>query len=350
MLKYLLISLLIAVISPFSQQAQNVPVPQTSVPVIMKTSASWCSLCGGYGWNFFQQLLDDHQDQAVIFTGHISGDFNSAAATQIGANFGVYGHPTFLLNGMNKGVSSGNTTAKRAEIATDVQNIISTSPSLQLGIDATYSGNQLVVSYSLKAFSSLTGDYHVAFYLAEKEKVGQQTPIGSQAVHKKMLRHELNGNTFGPKIFSGTTPAGTVYDGSFSVALGDYTATNIDVIGIIWKATDSNFLIANANVDKSVQQSTGVFGPELSEANFRVYPTVIKETALVEVFVDTPTADAEIFITDITGKQQAGIFRGSLPSGTHDFQIQRDALDIPGIYIVVFRSGKSVKSAKLIME
>lgn len=350
MLKYMLLSLLMVLIISCSLQAQIVPVPQTSVPVIMKTSANWCSLCGGYGWNFFQQLLDDHQDQAVIFTGHISGDFNSTAATQIGANFGVYGHPTFLLNGVNKGVSSSNTTAKRAEIATDVQNFINTPPAVQLGIDATYSGNQLLVSYALKAFSNLTGDYHAAFYLVEKEKVGQQTPIGSQAVHKNLFRHELNGNTFGPKIFSGTTVAGTVYDGSFSVALGNYNAADINIIGIIWKATGSSFQIANANVDKSVQQSTGVSGPELTGAGFRVYPTVFSENAWVEVLVETPEKDTEIFISDFTGKQLTGIFRGSLPSGRHEFRIQRAALDIPGLYIVVYRSGKSFKSAKLILE
>ncbi|GEM_PF-3021121 len=350
MLKFLILSFLGGIFLTFSVQAQNVPVPQTSAPVIMKTSASWCSLCGGYGWNFFQQLLNDHQHQAVIFAGHISGDFNSSDASQIGANFGVYGHPTFLFNGVNKGLNSGNTNAKRAEIASDVQNFLSANPPVQLGIDANYSGNQLSVNYSLKAFTDLTGDYHVAFYLSEKEKVGQQTPIGSQAVHKNLFRHELNNNTFGQKIFSGNTPSGTVYDSNFSVALGNYNPGNLEIIGIIWKATGNSFQIVNANVDKSVQQSTDLYKEEMDESTFKVFPTVISGKACIEILAENQISDADIYLTDVTGKKLAEIFSGSLTSGKHNFYLHRAEIGSSGLYLIVFRAGNSVKTSKLIMD
>ncbi len=350
MLKFSILTFLVGFMLSFSLQAQNVPVPQTSVPVIMKTSASWCSLCGGYGWNFFQQLLDDHQNQAVVFTGHISGDYNSSAATQIGANFGVFGHPTFLLNGVNKGVNSGNTNAKRAEIATDVQNLLSVPPSVQLGIDANYSGSQLTVNYSLKAFNNLSGDYHAAFYLTEKEKVGQQAPIGSQAIHKNLFRHELNGNTFGPVIFSGTTPAGTIYDGNFTVALDNYSPANIEIIGIIWKATGNSYQIANANIDKTVQQTTDIPDPIDQQTALKVFPTVISDNAIVELMAARVMDEAEIYISDITGKKISVIFSGRMAAGKQVFQINRTEIDAVGLNFVVFRSGNLLKTVKLILK
>lgn len=89
--------------------AQNVEIPTTQNPVIIKVSASWCSTCGGWGWNFFEDIYEDNHENSSVFVIHHSGDYTNTAASEITTNFEVPGQPVFLFNGEDLNVSSGVT-------------------------------------------------------------------------------------------------------------------------------------------------------------------------------------------------------------------------------------------------
>ncbi|HHB79571.1 MAG TPA: hypothetical protein ENK85_10105, partial [Saprospiraceae bacterium] len=57
--------LLLAVGISYLAQAQE--VPQTQSSLIIKKTASWCPPCGGWGWDLFEQLIDDNDSQAILW-------------------------------------------------------------------------------------------------------------------------------------------------------------------------------------------------------------------------------------------------------------------------------------------
>ena len=51
----------IASISLFSQEVME--VQQT---LLTKRTATWCPYCGTWGWGFFEDLIEDNEEKAVL--------------------------------------------------------------------------------------------------------------------------------------------------------------------------------------------------------------------------------------------------------------------------------------------
>ncbi len=51
-------------ITMLSTQAQEISNDQWTI--MTKTSATWCTNCGAWGWDMFKDLIDDNQDKNVI--------------------------------------------------------------------------------------------------------------------------------------------------------------------------------------------------------------------------------------------------------------------------------------------
>ena len=93
-------------------QAQEITVPQTQRPLITKRTASWCPNCGGWGWTFFRNVMDDNNGKAVFFANHYDGIHTSPTTLALATNFGGVSQPLFFLNNTNQSVSSGSTATQ----------------------------------------------------------------------------------------------------------------------------------------------------------------------------------------------------------------------------------------------
>ena len=70
----------------FAMSAQVPDAPQTSMPVITKIAATWCPPCGSWGWDFFEHMLEDNTDDAIIMAVHHSGDLVNPTASALTSN------------------------------------------------------------------------------------------------------------------------------------------------------------------------------------------------------------------------------------------------------------------------
>lgn len=336
----------------FSLNAQNVVVPNEQKPLIVKIAASWCPPCGGWGWSFFDDIYDDNKEDAIFLSVHHSGEHTNSAASEITSNFSVFGQPRFILDGTDQNVSSSNVSMKRTEIEDKVANELNSAPTIQAGIDATYSDNVLNVDWSVKTFDNLSGEYYVSFYLVEKVHVGYQASIGNDAQHKALLRGELSGSTFGELLFNGTATTGDVFNGDIQASLEDYNPENLEIVSVIWNKVGNTYEVANTNVDDNVEEQitssieiTSGINPDIN-----VYPTIVDKSFTVGMFLAKELADAQLYLSDFNGRVAQYLFKGLLPEGEIKMTFERNAGITNGIYILNIVTDQKIQTKKIIFE
>jgi hypothetical protein len=349
-MKKILFSILFVTTFQVLGYSQNVNVPETQVPVIMKVTASWCPFCGGWGWNFMENLYDDNEGDAILMPIHYSGAHTNSIASDIAVNLGAVSQPRFFLDGVDQNVSSGTATAKRTEIADKVKNSIAMNPSIQAGVMATYYMDDLNIEYSVKAFNILEGDYYIALYVAEKSFIGFQSGIGDNAEHLNLMREEASGNSFGTQVFSGNTAEGSIYDGSLSIPLAGYNPENLEVIAIIWKKEGNVFKIVNSNIDDSIdeQLTSGTIATyDRAQEKISVYPSVTRDKFSVEFDRNQTDENALLYLTDINGKM---VFQSTFTPGEKN-SFYLNGVDIaPGMYVISVISSMTRYNSRIIIK
>jgi hypothetical protein len=333
-------------------KGQQVDVPQTQNPLIVKITASWCPFCGSWGWSFFDDIYSDNKEKAIFLSVHHSGDHTNAAATEMTENFSVFGQPRFLIDGVDQNVSSTNASAKRMEFENRVEEETAGTPLIQTGIDASYSGDQIRVDYSVRSFSSLDGEYFLAFYLVEKVFVGYQAIVGPDAQHRELLRKELTGNTFGSVLFSGTVPSGQVWEGSFQADLENYDPENLSIVGIIWEKAGGDYFVVNTNADTEVEfnNTSSLKAAKQPETTLMVYPSVVEDAFDVAFYLGVQPEAVRLLLLDDMGRILGTLPTGSVDAGENLIRIDRLPAWYPGVYYLVLETPGSVLSKKLIFH
>lgn len=329
--------LLFILITKFSLiSAQNVEVPDTQKPVLIKIAASWCPPCGSWGWDFFDDIYDDNNSKATLITAHHSGDYQNSTSQDIKNNFNVIGQPIFLFDGVDQNVVSGNVTSERTAFSSKVDIQSKRSPDVQTGIVATYKDNKLNINYSTKFFNSVTGDYYLGIYVIEKIVVGYQASRGQSAQHKNILREEVSANSFGKPIASGFIEAQQVYDGSIESDLGTYNPQNLQIVAIIWKKEGNSYSIVNSNSDKEVSKANTSANNELGEniTSFEVFPTIINHNSTIQINTNEILNKTQISLYDMNGKKLNNIFSGKLDAGKNKINFDFPHNLSPAIYFI----------------
>lgn len=332
--------------------AQNVEVPETQRPMIVKITASWCPLCGGWGWSFFDDIYSDNQGEAIFLSVHHSGEHTNMTASEMTGNFSVFGQPRFLLDGIDQNVSSSNTLSKRGDFEAKVDASIATEPSIQTGIDARYSGDQILLDYSVKAFENLDGEYYVAFYLAEKVFIGYQASVGNDAQHRDLLRKELSGNTFGMILSSGSILSGDVFNGTLQADLEGYNPENVRIVSIIWKKEGSDYQVVNTNVDNQLEEdiSSGVIENKWTQTYLSVYPTIVNESIDTEIFLNERSENMYLVLRDLHGRILHSKQISNRELGEQQIVIDRQPSWRAGMYLLSLHTSDEVITRKLIFK
>lgn len=348
MKKNLLLSMIIVFLGT-SLIAQTVPEVQRTL--LTKISATWCNPCGDWGWDMFENLLEDNQDKSILIVAHHSGDLMNVAASEITTNFSVFNQPVFVVNHTNDGVTSANALTKRTEIKNLVDSTFMASPIANAGMDLTLDGDQLQVAIKTKFFQDDFGVYYISAYVVENYIVNYQESIGFDAVHQKVLRSAVTSTTFGDELINGSVTAGTEFDNTYSMTLdSEWNTDNLEVITIIWKKVANKFEFVNANISTDFETTVASVDVLLQNASLNVFPTVTATSATVSIDAKENLENASLELYDLNGRKVADIFQGNLNTGNTTFTIDKKMVNANGIYFLVLKHQDKVASQKVIFE
>lgn len=334
--------------------AQEIEVPQSQMSLINKVAADWCPPCGGWGWDFFHDLIDDNSNNAILFTIHHSGGLNSEVASDITSNYNVFSQPRFILNGDDQNVLSNTTGSARTAIQQEVISQSGSTPLVQTGLDATYRDDDMIhVNTRTTFFADADGEYYLGVYLVEEIVVAYQASQGQDAQHQQIVRQEFSGtSSFGSLIAMGSIGANTSYDFQFSVPKGSYNTENLEIATIIWKKVNNDYEFVNANKDTDVQFEVvnSTDAPGLLESSLIVFPNVVKDFANIQFRSERNIERAVINLLDLQGKEILNVFNGSLEAGEYNFDLNRSAHIPSGVYLVRLVMEGRVVTRKVILE
>ncbi len=352
-MKKIIFTLAITLISINLLSAQEIEVPQTQMSLINKIAADWCPPCGSWGWDFFHDLIDDNESNAVLFTAHHSGGLQNQVASSLTSNYGVNSQPRFILNGVDQNVLSGTTSTARQTIQEMVNQHATTNPLVQTGFDATYRDDGMIhVNAKTTFFEATEGEYYLAVYLVEKIVSAYQATQGQNAQHKQIIRQEINGLDFGSLIAMGSISDNTTYTHQFSISKGDYNTENLEVETVIWKKVDNTYEFVNANKDSDVQYEVinSTRNVSLTASTFLISPNIITDRGTIQFRLDKWYSRARLSMVDLQGRTVVELFNGSLPGGNHLFDLNHSGKFTSGVYIVRLELDSETISSKVILE
>ena len=350
MMKKHLFLLTLLVLSSLTTLAQSIEVPQSQTPLIVKVTATWCTNCGSWGWTFFDNLIEDNESKAVLFAAHPSGKLKNIVSSDIKDNFHLIGQPRFAFNGEDQYVGSNTTSAKRNSFVIKVNEYIAKTPLAQTGIEATYSNKEMSISYKIKFFTPTSGEYYLGIYLIEKEVVEYQAARGNNAKHKKILREELTGSSFGNLIASGSIDANKTFEGNIHFDISKYDVDNLEIVSIIWKKEGSNYSVINSNIDREVSyKTTNSINDKYADSEIKIYPTLVKDRLNIELNFNQNTGSRSLFLYDLNGKIIDNTSLNNFAKGGNIINYQIPSNAVIGLYYINIIDNKGNSYTKKIL-
>ena len=298
-------TLLFAVLCAATLSAQTFDIPEQQRPLVTKRTATWCSNCGSWGWDFFELLLEDNAEDAEVFALHHSGNLKTDAAAAIAGNFeGTY-QPVFNFNGVDINALSSNYNDLRASVVDSVALYNGRDAVAGTGIVLEREGDNLVVKTQTRFFTATAGQYYEAVYFLEKTRIAQQASQGNDAEHKYILRESLDGDAhFGVQLTDGAVAAGyetPVTERSFDLTAHD--PNNLRMVAILWKLEGTTYVPVNSNgVDVSAA-TTGTYNIPLNVARLEARPNTTSGTTAISLIISYPTT-ARVELVDAQGRTE----------------------------------------------
>ena len=314
-------------------------------------TADWCPFCGSWGWDFKTNLLNEFQNDNVLFMAvHHSGGLQNSTSTAVGNNFTGAGQPIFYADGTNLNLSNSNgaQTLEDAKLIVDFNQ--SLPPFAGVGINAglSESTDTLYVDTKVEFLSEVEdGDYYLGLYLLE-DVTHMQASRSSNELHKNVLRSSLLEGAFGKQIVSGSVAVGTSFLNSVKIPNITATTGKIKVAAIIWNKLPSSgrYLFFNANVVSPTLITPSSTNNFALENQMKVYQI---ESGDIAVSIDAKTKrnNVSISVTDLSGKLVTASTIAELHQGKQTIQLQGNFTS--GMYIVSMADGDQVTSKKLMI-
>lgn len=338
---------LFVLISTFQIQAQEVPEVQKSL--ITKVTATWCSNCGSWGWELFENLVEDNSEKALVIANHYSGDLNNPTSDAIADNFNVNSQPRFILNDTDQNASNGNIATKRTEIKDQVDNNFLLSPLSNAGLEATLDGNMLSVITKTRFFQPTMGEYYVGVYVIENGVINFQSNQGMNAVHKNVLRAGMSTSPFGELIMNGSIGMGMEFNHNFSMTLEDsWNVDSLEIATIVWKKNEDTYEFINTHSTSTFASPTNVVEINSDELTMTIQPTISKGNADLVLNIKERQNDFKIQIFNQLGQLQSTIFQGQLNTGIHKFALTQNLT--AGIYYVQSQNSDAILTKQFIIQ
>lgn len=247
--------------------------------LLVYNTATWCGPCGTYGGPTFKGTLTNEDIVAIDL--HTSGSSlltpiyapgGAKKDTAMIAPFAIYLYAQTKPNGYIPHFYANNTFLGNSEVTTTsitsaANTFKATAPTAGVAVKASASGNVINIDYKAKAFSALTGDYHLSLLLCEKSVTATQSGApGGITDHKHIVRATAYGTAASPLDAFSPTPvlsnatAGQEVSGSKSFTWelptiatryngfkrwDAFTASNTMVAAILWKKNGNAYEVVN---------------------------------------------------------------------------------------------------------
>lgn len=347
-----IITLLLAGGLCLEAQAQ-VPVSK-SVPIINKTTATWCGPCGQWGWELFDEIITDNKPKAILmgtYGDEASDLFNQTAGDFYDDFCSGAGWPAFAVNGANRTAysSSGgiytSTTRNNCKMVSD--SFAATTPLASTGYTYKITGNTLTVNTKTKFWQATSGNYFVGVYVIEDGVMNTQAGQSGTVAHHYVLRGSISaGASFGVSIVNGSVTSGQTYDKSFTYTLpANWNKSKLQVVTMIWKKSSGpGYDFINANNKADVPASVASLD---DNRNIALYPNPASREMNLQVNLEE-RADITYSVTSATGQVVAHMPVNREASGTHLYTISTGAW-ASGTYLVTLRIGEKMYSGRLVV-
>lgn len=338
-MKRYLLSLNLIVVFSLSLSGQ-ITVPETQMTLITKVAADWCPPCGGWGWDLFEEILEDNAEKAIIVAAHYSGNLKTDAAVAFAANFGATSQPRFFVNETDMNANSGNGASVRASVQTMVDNNATVSPIAQSGIQAIYTPDNLAtISINTKFFQAAEGEYYLGIYHIKKLTIAPQANQPDDAQHHALLDEEIDPNAtgeFGNLLASGSISAEDAFTSSVMLSIDSesFDYENYEVAAIIWKKVGDKFQFVNGNKTDYVLGPNSTHNLSQLDQSLKVWPTIITQDFNVNLSADEIMKNTQISLYNPQGQLIKVLFEGDLVNGQQTFTLKRPDNTPTGIYFL----------------
>lgn len=317
--------------------------------VITKRTATWCTFCGQYGWDMFEGLQEEftEEDDVLLIAAHYSGDLQNDAATDIVANFGGSGQPTFFLNNDNMFVTSGNVNAKIQEARQTVDLLNSFDPFAGIGIEATDNGNMNIeVNAAVEFMTDLSGDFYLGLYEINNNIIANQASQGLNTLHKKVLTRQIieGEGSFGKLISSGDVGMGDKIMVEANFDLIDEATEDLEVAAILWNKVGNDYLVFNAYVTDIAMVSGTDEVSFLSSIN--TYQ--VDDNLILNFNSDKKDNNASISIVGIDGQNML-IENLIIAEGSNQKLISTNGWS-SGVYAISIRTDQGITTRKVVIR
>lgn len=237
----------IAIIFCCQLTAQSYSYSQKTL--VTKRTATWCPNCGTWGWDFAKAIEELENENIVLMRAHYSGDLKSDVAEEITKNFNAQYQPEFYLNEVRQSVGSSTWSDKVSEFDEIVNEKAKSEPNVIFELSSMFEDGALDVLYKVRFIKEITGEFYVAGYVLEDGVINNQASLGAEAVHNKVIRVVLGGETFGALVSEDEMQLGASasFEHTYAIDGEDLSSKAYAVLLIVWKKVDGVFVVENVH-------------------------------------------------------------------------------------------------------
>ncbi|GLR16190.1 Omp28-related outer membrane protein [Portibacter lacus] len=238
--------------------------------LITKRTATWCPLCGGWGWDMAKGIEAFNNEDVFLLKAHYSGDLETQVAIDITNNWNAAYQPEFFINEEKQDVGSSTWSSKLQEFRAEIEANSKNDAKVSFDIKTEVNGNEITADVDLEFLSAVAGNYNLGIYLVEDSLVNNQAGRGSSAVHNGVLRSTFSGLSFGGSIVSGSADVGEMVNRSLTLEVdgGPIEDRHLRVLAIVWKVDGGNYQVENLH-DVSVGLSASTYTSLIKEDDFK---------------------------------------------------------------------------------
>lgn len=350
-MKIRLLTLLLAFCG-LSISAQQITIPNVQHSLVTKRTATWCPNCAGYAWTMMENFIDNYNDKALSINAHHSNTSNlhstTAEALIDNLEYSFY-QPVFFHNTTNVG---GSGSSVENTIIDKINAAAGTTPSAQTGLSVRYNPgtDMLEVSTETKFFQATSGDYRLSVFLIEKQVIADQATMGTNILHKNVLRKNISGSGFEGPLQNGSISQNAIIPAQYSATLGTLDVSNLLVATIIWKFENDAYKFINCNFTDYIDQATSLTELDAAVGKAILFPTTFREQATLQLDLNQELATSRIEVVDNNGRMLKTVYSGKLQEGQYTFEIQAADLQAKGTYFVRLTSNKGQKVLPFVVQ
>ena len=160
-------------------------------PILSKVTATWCSNCGIWGWEYMQSMKAEFATGPGVVLGvHNSGDLQNPTSVWYANNLNAFGQPRFYVNNSVISVTPSNIDERVADAKQMTDDFINNGLDIISFDGISLSDSEISATINISELPITGNDIHVAVYVYENNVENNQATRGI-SMHPNVLRTAL---------------------------------------------------------------------------------------------------------------------------------------------------------------